>query len=504
MPILKSILSKISYIFLTGFFVSLFFIAFQISATTAKADPLPADNFDDNILSDLWILVADDPTQVWLDETNGRLEARSTANSDCFSAYVPRQWKLSTNQDFAMQIDWHYSSLAKETGLFFGVNVLSQLDDTYIDLNLGVDDDTGFPKTTVEASTNGNIFDDTDGIWRLVTDGIFYVSYNSTNDILYLSINGYWQAEDRDNGDWVFKGILKGVWNRDSVSIDIGCWDENEEGFALNSGDAYFDNFLMTEGTLIEINDKDTIGLYDPTDSRFYLKNNLSGGPADTRFYFGPSNSDWKPIAGDWNGNGQTTVGFLNPFMPTFCLKNSHSGGTSDIRFILNPGIIPYLVWISNAIPIAGDWNGSGQCGVGLYNQDSGTFHLKYTTNSGLSDEEFRFGPLEPELQPISGDWDGDGMDSIGLYAPQTGIFYLKNSLSGGSADERFRFGPSGSNWKPISGDWDDDGIDEIGLFNPITSSFYLKNTHSGGTADIRFYFGPAGSGWIPLSGNWE
>jgi len=202
---------KSIYTVITSFILFFFIIAFQIIAIEAGAAQLPADNFNDNAIGDMWELIeGDEPTKVWLEETNQRLEARSTAGmSESFTAYVPNQWQLSTSHDFSMQIDWYYLSMAIDTGLFFGVRVQNQLDETYIDLNVDIDDNTGFLEFSCEASINGTIFYNYD-MSRAVNDGVFYVSYDSTNDSLYLSINGYWRSEDPENGDWVLDGILQG------------------------------------------------------------------------------------------------------------------------------------------------------------------------------------------------------------------------------------------------------------------------------------------------------
>jgi len=241
----------------------------------------------------------------------------------------------------------------------------------------------------------------------------------------------------------------------------------------------------------------DFISLFDPVASAFYLKNELSGGSADTSFRFGPQDSGWMPIAGDWNGNGQETIGLFNSDPSRFYLKNSQSGGNADVSFDFGPD---YNDWI----PITGDWDGNGQCGIGLYDPLNSKFYLKNGLSGGNADYTFRFGPANSGWQPIFGDWNGDGKDSIGLYSPQDGKFYLRNSLSGGSAEITFLYGPKGSTWTPICGDWDGNGADGIGLFNPATSSFYLKNSLSSGNAEIRFDFGPDGMGWIPLAGTWE
>ncbi len=486
----KSIFKLIQTSFALFFFVA----AFQTIVSSVEAALLPNDDFNDNAIGDIWYLIEDDPTKVWLDETNQRLEGRSTGETDEGEAlYVSKQWQLSTDHDFSMQINWHYSNISPTAGLFFGI--VSDLSaETFVNLNVARDE--GVPNFYLDAAEDGDEFYDSDKMPRAVMDGVFFVSYDSANDRFYLSINGYRRSEDTANGDWVFENLLKGSWKLDAVNVDIGFYDE-DSGIETASGNAYFDNFEVIQGVLEGALDGDNIMLYDSVDSAFYLKNSLSGGSADTKFNFGPSNAGWNIITGDWNGNGQTTVGLYNPDQSKFYLKNSHSGGAADIKFVFGPAFM-------NWIPVTGDWNGNGQCGIGLYNPVDGTFRLKNANNGGTADEKFRFGPSNAGWQPISGDWDGDGVDTIGLYSPKNGTFYLKNTFSGGSADVKVGFGPRGTNWKPVCGDWDADGITEIGLFNPITSSFYFKNTHSGGTADIKFGFGPAGSGWIPLSGNWE
>lgn len=46
----------------------------------------------------------------------------------------------------------------------------------------------------------------------------------------------------------------------------------------------------------------DSVGLYDPSNSRFYLIDTLAGGRANYVFGFGPNDMDWFPLIGDWTG----------------------------------------------------------------------------------------------------------------------------------------------------------------------------------------------------------
>lgn len=100
----------------------------------------------------------------------------------------------------------------------------------------------------------------------------------------------------------------------------------------------------------------DTIGLFDPVSSTFYLKNTNAAGNADIIFQFGPANlpkeSQLKPIAGRWTESAfATTLGLYNPINGIFLLRNANLPGVADFRIQLGPGKLGWL-------PIAGNWTG--------------------------------------------------------------------------------------------------------------------------------------------------
>ena len=67
-------------------------------------------------------------------------------------------------------------------------------------------------------------------------------------------------------------------------------------------------------------------------------------GPADVTFAYGPAGAGWIPIAGDWDGDGTDTIGLYNPATSTFYLRNTTSLqgpsdlGYADVVFHLWPG----------------------------------------------------------------------------------------------------------------------------------------------------------------------
>jgi hypothetical protein len=238
----------------------------------------------------------------------------------------------------------------------------------------------------------------------------------------------------------------------------------------------------------------DTVGLYNPATGVFFLRNSNTAGPADVTFQYGPAGQGWRPIVGDWNGDGVDTAGLYNPATGFFFLRNTNSAGPADVTFQFGSANVGWT-------PISGDWNGDGVDTVGLYNPTTGVFFLRNTNSAGPADVTFQFGPAGQGWLPIVGDWDGDGDDTVGLYDPANSVFFLKNTNSSGPADITFQFGNAGSGWRPVAGDYNGDGVETIGLYDPVNSVFFLKNTNSSGPADITFQYGAGGD---PLIGDWN
>ncbi len=214
---------------------------------------------------------------------------------------------------------------------------------------------------------------------------------------------------------------------------------------------------LSTAASALE----DRNGLYDPSDGVFHLQ-------GEEPFRFGPRNSSWQPVAGDWNGDGANSVGLYDPADGVF-----HLQGKNPFRF--GPRN-------SNWHPVTGDWNGDGTASIGLYDPADGVFHLQ-------GEDPFRFGPRNSNWHPVAGDWNGNNTSSVGLYDPTDGVFHLQNT-------NPFRHGPRNSSWQPVAGDWDGDNAASVGLYDPNDGVFHLLGKDP-------FRFGPRASRWLPLSGQW-
>ena len=264
-------------------------------------------------------------------------------------------------------------------------------------------------------------------------------------------------------------------------------------GVAVGSANVKVD-FLPSASTARPV----TVGLYDPASSTFYLRNSNGEGMADSVFGYGAAGAGWKPVAGDWNGDGRTTIGLYATDTSYFHLRNSNTTGMSDYSFGYGAPSMG-----SRYILMMGDWNGDGVDTVGLFDRAASQWYLRNSNTTGIADVSFGYGAAGSTWTPLVGDWNGDGIDTIGFYDTVNAIYYLRNSNSMGFADYAFGYGVPGSTWTPIMGDWDDNGTATIGFYDQASGHWYLRNSNDQGMADVHFGFGAAGQSWQPIVGKW-
>ncbi len=231
------------------------------------------------------------------------------------------------------------------------------------------------------------------------------------------------------------------------------------------------------------------IGAFDPATATWYLRRTAAGGAPDAgQFAYG--GAGWRPVVGDWNGDGIDTVGAFDPSSATWYLRDENSAGAPDAGVFRYGG--------GGWLPLAGDWTGTGHVGIGAFDPTTATWYLRSSPTAGAPDAGvFQYGG--PGWIPVVGDWNGTGHLGIGVFDPATGTWYLRNEVSPGAPDAGvFRYGAGG--WKPVAGDWAGAGRTGIGVFDPSTATWYLRSEATAGLPDAgQFAFG--GAGWQPVAG---
>lgn len=164
----------------------------------------------------------------------------------------------------------------------------------------------------------------------------------------------------------------------------------------------------------------DTPGTYDRRTGVFRLtdRNGEPNGATVYSFIYGDPNNSLTPLVGDWNADGKDTIGLYNPANGAWLLRNTLSNGLPDIVFPYGEGGQGYK-------PVVGDWNGDGYDTQGLFNPANGAWILANVFNAGPFTTPFPYG--DSTMNPVIGDWDGNGTDTPGMYYPPTGAWLLIN-----------------------------------------------------------------------------
>jgi hypothetical protein len=192
---------------------------------------------------------------------------------------------------------------------------------------------------------------------------------------------------------------------------------------------------------------------------------------------------------------------------------------------------------VPGAIPVTGDWNGSGKAQVGVFL--AGQWFLDLN-GDGVWDEGdlwARLGTLGD--QPVTGDWDGDGKTDIGIFGPswlgdgraldrEPGLPDAQNLLKGRHKnippepqdapghrtmkrtahsplrsdviDHVFEFGTTGD--RAVVGDWNGDGVKSIGIFRDGKWFLDLNGNGRWDPSDVVVEFGAPGD--LPVVGDWS
>lgn len=238
------------------------------------------------------------------------------------------------------------------------------------------------------------------------------------------------------------------------------------------------------------------IGLFDEETSTFFLKSAPTAGHADHIVGFGPPEAGWRPLTGDWNGDGVETVGLYAPESGEFFLRDELAPGTADVFFQFGPEDV-------DGLPVVGDWNGDGMDTVGLYHYPTDAFYLRDSNTPGPADHVVDFGPQDfSRWVPLVGDWAGLGRDGVGLYDPESGMAFLRETPTPGIAEIITTFEPFLPDAMPIAGDVNGDTLDTVSRFRPGLSEFLIHNDTASGGPQAVVQFGPTDAGWLPLVWN--
>ena len=172
-------------------------------------------------------------------------------------------------------------------------------------------------------------------------------------------------------------------------------------------------------------------------------------GADNVTYYFGYAGTN--PVTGDWNGSGTSKVGVYDPATTTWYLDYNGNGIWDGV-----PTDKAYYFGIAGGIPVTGDWSGSGITKIGVYDPATTTWYLDYNGN-GIwdgtpTDKAYYFGIAG--AIPVTGNWSGSGATKIGVYDNATWYLDFNGNgvWDGVPTDAMAVFGFVGAT--PIVGNW--------------------------------------------------
>jgi hypothetical protein len=248
------------------------------------------------------------------------------------------------------------------------------------------------------------------------------------------------------------------------------------------------------------------VGLYH--EGTWYLDASGNGAwdgtPTDSLFAFGGGLANAQAVAGDWTGTGASKIGV---FSDGTWYGDLNGSGTWDGQ--PPDGLATFGAGIPGALAVVGDWSGTGTAKIGVYN--NGAWWVDYNGNSAWDgtpvDRTFSFDAGIAGAIPVAGDWNGTGAANLGVY--KDGVWYLDlngNGLWDGTpADGVYTFGGGVAGAVPVTGDWTGTGRTMIGIY--ADGSWYLDMNGNyawdGMPTDTLLSFGGGLIGAMPVAGAW-
>ena len=250
-----------------------------------------------------------------------------------------------------------------------------------------------------------------------------------------------------------------------------------------------------------------SIGVYD--NGIWYLDLNgnraWDGTPTDGFYYFGGGLTGAVPVTGDWTGTGATKIGvYWNGIWYVDLNGNGAWDGTPTDGFYYFGG------GLTGAVPVTGDWTGTGTTKIGVY--DNGIWYVDLNGNGAWdgtpTDGFYYFGGGLTGAVPVTGDWTGTGTTKIGVYVD--GVWYLdlngNGVWDGTPTDGLYYFGGGLTGAVPVTGDWTGTGTTKIGVY---VDGFWYVDLNGNGAwdgvpTDVLYpKFGGIFTTVVPVTGNW-
>jgi hypothetical protein len=269
-------------------------------------------------------------------------------------------------------------------------------------------------------------------------------------------------------------------------------------------------NTMITANFSPDLNDK--IGIYRPSTGEWFLDRNGSGvwdGCSVDLCVQLFTGSDALPVVGDWNGSGVTKLGMFASDSSEWFLDANGNGIWDGCEV----DICSQAFGAPTDLPVVGQWNRRAEDRIAIFRAGENKWHLDVNGNENLDpckiDKCSGLSIYQNGDVPVAGDWTGRGATQLGLFRASTGEWFLDRNgnrkWNGCKKDLCIgSFGMSGD--IPVAGDWNGTGKTKIGVFRPSTGEWFLDRNGNGiwdGPVLDLYLSGYSQAGDLPVIGRW-
>ncbi len=240
----------------------------------------------------------------------------------------------------------------------------------------------------------------------------------------------------------------------------------------------------------------ETLALFDRDARRFDIFHDQTDAVPDESFSLDVVARNLLPLAGDFDGDGETELAVYDPWRRSFRLFADRDDGAPDAEIRVRT----FRPWLR---PLAGDFDGDGRDELALYDRYARRMSILDAAGSGRFTRVFQLSFRRPDhLRPFAGDFDGDGRDEPGLYDGHAGTVHLLAAGVAGGVSRTLRLAERGHGLRPVAFDGDGDGRDGLGLFDLRTGRMAviadLADGDTDGSIDLS---GAGGVRRLPVAG---
>jgi len=210
-------------------------------------------------------------------------------------------------------------------------------------------------------------------------------------------------------------------------------------------------------------------GVYNQTTGKWNV-NSSDGSRPLNNVQWGWGDVRLKSVSGDFDGDGKDDLALYNQSNGKWYVHSSE--GTRPLNGA-------QWGWASSdqspVLPVPADFDGDGECDMGIYAKGSGKWYV-HSSDGSRPINGAQWGWAGSRVFPVPADYDGDGKADMAIFDGSTGKWYVHSSdgsrpINGGT------WGWSADTLVPVPADFDSDGKADLALYDASNGQWYIHSS---------------------------